>query len=196
IILYIYSFTSLYYCLLLFHLPLLSFFFFFNDTATSEIYTLSLHDALPIFSDTSRFLAKLVVATAGAKVPQVAGNNGLHGGRPDAEPFQVLRGADVVAGGGEVVVAAVWLPRQTLKDARLQPREAVAEADDAALVAGDLGGVFHPLAQGIGARTAQLVGAAVGVALVQAVDEGAGYVADVHRAEACIRRRQREEARG
>src|SRR5688572_32327642 len=25
------------------------FFFFFNDTATTEIYTLSLHDALPIF---------------------------------------------------------------------------------------------------------------------------------------------------
>jgi len=24
------------------------FFFFFNDTATTEIYTLSLHDALPI----------------------------------------------------------------------------------------------------------------------------------------------------
>src|SRR5688572_31039701 len=27
---------------------LLHFFFFFNDTATTEIYTLSLHDALPI----------------------------------------------------------------------------------------------------------------------------------------------------
>src|SRR5437763_16794601 len=26
-------------------------FFFFNDPATTEIYTLSLHDALPIFSD-------------------------------------------------------------------------------------------------------------------------------------------------
>src|SRR6266487_7145569 len=26
------------------------FFFFFNDTATTEIYTLSLHDALPIWS--------------------------------------------------------------------------------------------------------------------------------------------------
>src|SRR3712207_8661041 len=26
-----------------------SFLFFFNDTATTEIYTLSLHDALPIF---------------------------------------------------------------------------------------------------------------------------------------------------
>ena len=30
--------------------PPLFFFFFFNDTATTEIYTLSLHDALPIFS--------------------------------------------------------------------------------------------------------------------------------------------------
>src|SRR5256885_5846238 len=27
------------------------FFFFFNDTATTEIYTLSLHDALPISDD-------------------------------------------------------------------------------------------------------------------------------------------------
>src|SRR2546422_9886753 len=38
---------------ILFPLPsfvLFFFFFFFNDTATTEIYTLSLHDALPIFS--------------------------------------------------------------------------------------------------------------------------------------------------
>src|SRR2546426_2328376 len=28
-----------------------SLFFFFNDTATTEIYTLSLHDALPIFDE-------------------------------------------------------------------------------------------------------------------------------------------------
>src|SRR2546421_12952631 len=28
----------------------ISFFFFFNDTATTEIYTLSLHDALPIYA--------------------------------------------------------------------------------------------------------------------------------------------------
>src|SRR5437879_13090919 len=34
---------SLSLCSLFFH-----FFFFFNDTATTEIYTLSLHDALPI----------------------------------------------------------------------------------------------------------------------------------------------------
>src|SRR3712207_1521618 len=34
----------------LFHVPDVSLFFFFNDTATTEIYTLSLHDALPIFT--------------------------------------------------------------------------------------------------------------------------------------------------
>src|SRR3712207_9486731 len=32
----------------------LGFFFFFNDTATTEIYTLSLHDALPISQPTTR----------------------------------------------------------------------------------------------------------------------------------------------
>src|SRR2546422_10999880 len=32
-----------------------SFFFFFNDTATTEIYTLSLHDALPILRHCAEF---------------------------------------------------------------------------------------------------------------------------------------------
>src|SRR2546426_2119415 len=38
-----------------FYIPLshFFFFFFFNDTATTEIYTLSLHDALPISSRSS-----------------------------------------------------------------------------------------------------------------------------------------------
>src|SRR5690242_21744300 len=31
-------------------LMIVSYFFFFNDTATTEIYTLSLHDALPILA--------------------------------------------------------------------------------------------------------------------------------------------------
>src|SRR2546429_2011942 len=35
------------------------FFFFFNDTATTEIYTLSLHDALPIY-EAALFAADLV----------------------------------------------------------------------------------------------------------------------------------------
>src|SRR5947207_11868607 len=37
------------------------FFFFFNDTATTEIYTLSLHDALPI-SDTFKLVLMSLVA--------------------------------------------------------------------------------------------------------------------------------------
>src|ERR1039458_9316084 len=37
-----------------FVLYLFFFFFFFNDTATTEIYTLSLHDALPIFFNEER----------------------------------------------------------------------------------------------------------------------------------------------
>src|SRR5256885_13252818 len=36
------------------HLHYIFFFFFFNDTATTEIYTLSLHDALPIFCHVER----------------------------------------------------------------------------------------------------------------------------------------------
>src|SRR3712207_9200981 len=35
--------------------------FFFNDTATTEIYTLSLHDALPIFWTWNQFLLALVL---------------------------------------------------------------------------------------------------------------------------------------
>src|SRR6476620_12561536 len=39
---------------IIFFVLLFFFFFFFNDTATTEIYTLSLHDALPIRSPTVR----------------------------------------------------------------------------------------------------------------------------------------------
>src|SRR5436190_22633658 len=47
-------------------LCLISFFFFFNDTATSEIYTLSLHDALPISS------APSTVRSIGASVDVIS----------------------------------------------------------------------------------------------------------------------------
>src|SRR2546430_7695044 len=40
------------------------FFFFFNDTATTEIYTLSLHDALPISNAANRARAD---ASAGSR---------------------------------------------------------------------------------------------------------------------------------
>src|SRR2546430_8174481 len=43
------------------------FFFFFNDTATTEIYTLSLHDALPICLRHADDLADLLGRHAGAR---------------------------------------------------------------------------------------------------------------------------------
>src|SRR2546426_12490176 len=39
----------------IYHISIL---FFFNDTATTEIYTLSLHDALPIFRSAVRSVAR------------------------------------------------------------------------------------------------------------------------------------------
>src|SRR5258708_16110304 len=39
----------------------LSILFFFNDTATTEIYTLSLHDALPICSSSASVPGKLLM---------------------------------------------------------------------------------------------------------------------------------------
>src|SRR5438477_8694009 len=47
-------------------------FFFFNDTATTEIYTLSLHDALPIFSGRKR---KLLVFAHFKFLPAAPGVN-------------------------------------------------------------------------------------------------------------------------
>ena len=43
-------------CCVLLLLFVFFFFFFFNDTATTEIYTLSLHDALPILILLAEFL--------------------------------------------------------------------------------------------------------------------------------------------
>src|SRR2546426_6764164 len=48
---------------------IISFFFFFNDTATTEIYTLSLHDALPIciIAEDFTFANACIVAEAIAR---------------------------------------------------------------------------------------------------------------------------------
>src|SRR2546430_10468884 len=58
-----------------------SFFFFFNDTATTEIYTLSLHDALPISIGVQRIdgIAQwLAVVRGQAAVPTVAARGHGH----------------------------------------------------------------------------------------------------------------------
>src|SRR6185437_3302722 len=75
------------------------FFFFFNDTATTEIYTLSLHDALPILvSD----------AYAGGGCPRCGAT--LHARKPYA--FKVT--ASLVAAGFLLYIPANALPVLTL----------------------------------------------------------------------------------
>src|SRR2546430_12869606 len=61
-------------------------FFFFNDTATTEIYPLSLHDALPIFADAGH-AASADIAECDTQAPGVrpaaggGGDRGLPRGR-------------------------------------------------------------------------------------------------------------------
>src|SRR2546422_6090749 len=72
--------------------PLFFVFFFFNDTATTEIYTLSLHDALPIYARSQR-------AGPGSEIRQVRRQEGRRrGGRPrrhrGARPRRGVRGQE------------------------------------------------------------------------------------------------------
>src|SRR2546421_6741288 len=60
----------------------ISFFFFFNDTATTEIYTLSLHDALPIFISRAAGTMPLAI-TADTASPAV--RSALKSARPRSE---------------------------------------------------------------------------------------------------------------
>src|SRR3989454_9720589 len=64
------------------------FFFFFNDTATTEIYTLSLHDALPIYEARGpRSLAHGVVLYALVSDPGTGGGASQSTlGRPPSSP--------------------------------------------------------------------------------------------------------------
>src|SRR2546430_16517747 len=68
---YYLTFQSLNLSLLIFSFHnLFFFFFFFNDTATTEIYTLSLHDALPIsqyHADSPHDNLPFAVSRAGAQ---------------------------------------------------------------------------------------------------------------------------------
>src|SRR5437660_6307870 len=63
---------------------ILYYFFFFNDTATTEIYTLSLHDALPIFRTSS-------ISRARAAPPAVRTKNRLWPGSRSEEHTSELQ---------------------------------------------------------------------------------------------------------
>src|SRR3989441_13201088 len=78
-----------------------SFFFFFNDTATTEIYTLSLHDALPIWEIVFGF---------------TSADNAGNGGIASLADFDSLRvEADVFE--SQVAKLAIGTPAEIVLDA-------------------------------------------------------------------------------
>src|SRR6476661_10645099 len=62
-------------------------FFFFNDTATPEIYTLSLHDALPIEAERHQLLRGW--SDTASDFPREATVHGLFIGQAEARPEAV-----------------------------------------------------------------------------------------------------------
>src|SRR2546426_8267922 len=109
-------------------------YFFFNDTATTEIYTLSLHDALPIFALVLAPFVRfegVVSAPTPARKP-VAGMKYFVAGHPlpNAESWKaaeeilaLLKKCDektlvffLLSGGGSALVELPLDPRQTLED--------------------------------------------------------------------------------
>src|SRR5215203_1788043 len=100
--------------------------FFFNDTATTEIYTLSLHDALPICRRTLPLLAEVVSRNGGEDQPA------LRRQRPGAEANEGIAGAggaaqsDLPGGDDQAVVgldvAGFALPLDETEHATLWQR--------------------------------------------------------------------------
>src|SRR3712207_7178473 len=60
--------------------------FFFNDTATTEIYTLSLHDALPISFRSRRLFFQLMACHRSADQRRVDGDDGAGAGTDGRRP--------------------------------------------------------------------------------------------------------------
>src|SRR2546427_10562325 len=81
-------------------------FFFFNDTATTEIYTLSLHDALPIYLPTGGKTISSVGGTAGVRADiedlSVVVNGYIGKGVGTTFTFSTIGGGGIAAGGAEL----------------------------------------------------------------------------------------------
>src|SRR2546429_9218054 len=104
-------------------------FFFFNDTATTEIYTLSLHDALPILPPHAARLRNLLLHARDTgdhakhllEAPQLGSRRGeIDQCRQEAAPG---RGRAVAFGGGEHGAGTGWKRHGTGGD---PPRTGVA----------------------------------------------------------------------
>ena len=92
-------------------------FFFFNDTATTEIYTLSLHDALPIYATGARYSGALTTGEGttlagtinlGARGAYLAATN-IAGGIQGSALHKVGQGDLQLRGGGHSFSGATYL---------------------------------------------------------------------------------------
>src|SRR2546427_11912823 len=90
-------------------------FFFFNDTATTEIYTLSLHDALPISASASRNRSRSWPAEAGASRVAATCRRGSTDDGILHSPSRVARGGSYVRRGHPCAGAAHGLARVGLR---------------------------------------------------------------------------------
>src|SRR5256885_3641859 len=96
------------------------FFFFFNDTATTEIYTLSLHDALPISPRRLRMKSTAVPKSRSAVSVRTigsfcSGGNAIAGGRVDL-PYPRDRKSTRLKSSHLVISYAVFFLKQKIKD--------------------------------------------------------------------------------
>src|SRR5688572_32126348 len=66
-------------------------FFFFNDTATTEIYTLSLHDALPILSPVERQEAKEMTVAQANTESAGAGQSASNSSESESQKLEEMR---------------------------------------------------------------------------------------------------------
>src|SRR2546427_6287495 len=101
---------------------LLSLFFFFNDTATTEIYTLSLHDALPI-SD----LSSLTISAPPSRVRwMIASSRSLAISSVTAMPPTVVKRGDrkstrLNSSHSQISYAVFCLKKKKTRDRRHAP---------------------------------------------------------------------------
>src|SRR5438132_6236729 len=78
---------------------ILSIFFFFNHPATTEIYTLSLHDALPILVElTKQNVQTKVVGSGncGGPIPEILARSAVPGNRSEEHTSELQSHSDLV----------------------------------------------------------------------------------------------------
>ena len=100
-------------------------YFFFNDTATTEIYTLSLHDALPILIADIHFRAQLALDSIGAGASGLRINPGNIGSEEKVR--QIVETAGLTAVPIRIGVNAGSLPGKMQALAKTEPARALAE---------------------------------------------------------------------